>query len=80
MKWLIESGADPSWTETKDQVVHEAKILDWCAYPLYRQSRFTYAFCQADRRHYEYPLYATEQQIEDYKKENSFGYNGVRRK
>ena len=71
MKVLVENGVDTDWTEPNGTVVSEADILAWCNLSLEQlrsQSEFDYAFCRVSGDTYEYPLYATRSQVEEYKR------------
>ena len=69
MRVLVDYGADTDWTEPNGTVVSEADILAWCdlSYEQMKwQSEFDHAFCRVSGDTYEYPLYATQSQVENY--------------
>lgn len=73
MTQLMDYGADTDWTEPDGAIVDEATIRAWCALSyeqLESQSEFDYAFCETGWYTYKYPLYASQSEIDAYKREN----------
>ena len=75
MTLLMDSGADTDWTEPDGSIVNRATISAWCALSyeqLRSQSEFDHAFCEIFWYNYEYPLYASQSEIDKYKSYKSF--------
>lgn len=69
MSVLVDNGADRYWREPNGAVVSMDDFLACCYLSLGQlesQSEFDHAFCRVSGDTYEYPLYATQSQIEEY--------------
>ena len=76
MMLLMRCGANTDWTEPDGTIVDKTTIRAWCAMSqqqIWLQSEFDYAFCEAGWYTYEYPLYASQSEIEIYKNSTSLG-------
>lgn len=71
MRLFLDSGTAAGWTEPDGTIVNIATIAVWCALSveqLWSQSEFNFAFCEVSWYTYKYPLYASQEEVDEYKK------------